>query len=82
MTVEIEDAELLKRVWQKHHRRTIPGVQQEFVLAQITLIVQGKMSYDGGLNEISRRYGQRTRNAAKDILDETLSEAAVRTKTE
>jgi hypothetical protein len=75
MTVEIEDTEVLKRVWEKHHK-SVPGVQREFVLAQITVIFEGKMSYDGGLNEIHRRYGQQTKKVAKKILDEILSEAA------
>lgn len=80
MTLGIDDSNLIQRVAGQHINE-VPKYQQEYVLGYIHQICAGTMSYDGGLNEIYRRYGQRIRGVAKKILDGILLEAAVPSET-
>ncbi len=82
MTLDVgADTALVNRVISRHIK-SVPTYQQEFVLSRIQEVCIGKMSYDGGLNEINRRFGQRIKATAKQILDGILLEAALPSETE
>lgn len=80
MTLGVDDKAIISLAVSKHLNK-IPKYQQGDVLSKIHQICAGQASYHGGLNEINRRYGQRTRNCAKEILDAILLEAAVPSET-